>query len=140
MRDDAHTTHTEQGCASMLGIVEILQCGRQAMRLDTGPLENTEHHRRDCLVELEHDVADETVADDNVDCPAIALSSGQVTALDVTNEVESSATKQLVRLLHDCIPLLRLFPNAQQANCWVVATENVLGVNGTKASELHQLV
>src|SRR5256885_14185891 len=100
MRDDADAAHAQQRRPAMLGIIEVLESRRKPFGLDAGALENTEHHRRYGLIELEHDVTDESIADDDVDGSPIALASWQIAALDVADEVQAGFAQHLVRFLH----------------------------------------
>ncbi len=103
-------------------------------------LQHPDHHRRDRLVELEHDVANEAVADDDVDRSAIAAAGREVAALDVALEVHACGPQQLVGFLDDRVPLLRFLADAEEADDRVVATQHVLGVHGAESRELHELL
>src|SRR6185437_1658275 len=102
------------------------------------------HHRHDHarhrLVELEHDVADEAVADDDIDRAAAAAAGENVAAFDVAGEVEVRRLEQLVRILDGGIALFRLFADAQQSHRGIGAIEDVFGVHGAYPCELHQFV
>ncbi len=105
--------HAEQRRAAMLGVVELLERASQSCRFDAGGLlEEADDHRRDGLVELEHDVADEAVADDDVECAASRLASRQVAPLDVADEVESSGGEELRAL-----PSRRRCPSPAPRRC-----------------------
>ena len=55
-------------------------------------------------------------------------------------KLSPDALKQLVRLLHDGVPLLRLLADAEQPDGRIRAAEDVLGVDGAEPRELHQLL
>ena len=103
-------------------------------------LQHADHHRRDRLIELEHDVPDEAVADDDVDRPAVAAARWQIAPFNVPLEVDAGVSQQLVRLLHHGVSLFRFLADAQQPHDRVVAAEHVLGIHGAQAGELDQLL
>src|SRR6185312_12838621 len=102
--------------------------------------EHGDHHRRDGLVELEDDVAHESVADDDVDRAAITSPGRQISSFDVALEVDASRAKQMVRFFHGGVSLFRLFTDAEQSNNRVVSTKDVLGIDGSESCELHELL
>ena len=109
VRDHADAAHAEQRRAAVLGVVEVLERLHERFRLETGVrLQHRDHHRRDRLVELEHDVANEAVADDDVDRPAIAAAGREVAPFDVALEVHAGGSEELVGFLDDRVALLRL--------------------------------
>src|SRR5215208_3451998 len=68
MTDDAHAAHAQQWRAAVLGVVEVLERPGELLRVEVGTLgEHADERGRDALVELEEHVADEAVADDDVD-------------------------------------------------------------------------
>ena len=88
----------------------------ELLGVDARLREGADHQRRDRLVELEHDVADEAVADDDVHRLVLGAASGEVAALDVADEVEPRGLEELVRLLRDRVALLGLLADAQQTD------------------------
>src|SRR5687768_3056465 len=100
--------------------------------------EKARHHRRDRFVELEDDIADEAVADDDIERPAITFALGQVAPLDIALKAEARGKEQLMRFLHHRVSLLRLFPYAKQADGGIGASENTFGIRGAKPRERHQ--
>ena len=99
VRDDADAVDAEQRRAAVLGVVELLERVHHRFLIDARLGEQADDERRDRLVELEHDVADEPVADDDVDRAAVALPGRQVAPLDVADEVEPGRLEELVRFL-----------------------------------------
>ena len=94
--DDADAAHAEQRRAAVLGVIEMLRAPLRAC-LCRSPARRARGSTIigiDGLVELEHDVADEAVADDDVDRAAIARAGGKIASLDVAVEVEACALKQ----------------------------------------------
>ena len=88
VRDDAHALHAEERRAAVLGVVEVLEPCLELRGIDAGVAERLDHERRDALVELEQHVADEAVADDDVEVVMVGAAGGKVASLDVADEVE----------------------------------------------------
>ena len=115
MADDAHALDAEQRRAAVLGVVELLECRHDLALLHASLDQQPHHERRDRLVELEHDVADEAVTDDDVEVAGVAAAGGQVPALDVADEVEAGRLQHRVGFLGDRVALLGFLADAQQA-------------------------
>src|SRR6185436_1413956 len=105
-----------------------------------GVLEQADDERRDRLIELEHDVADEAIADDDVDRSAITSAGREIATFDIADEVDPGRLQELVRLLDDGVALLRFFADAEQADGGIVASEDVFGVDDAEPGELRELV
>ena len=85
--------------------------------------------------DLEHDVADETVADDDV-----CLAGHHVAALDVADEIERRFGQELERLLRQFVPLGRFFTDGKQAHAGVRVLQEVLRVDLAHDGELQEMV
>ena len=140
MRDDAHALDAEQWCAAVIGVVEAAEDLRDHVLLDAARREHAEDELRHRLVELEQHVADEAIADDDVERAARASRGQDVTPFDVADEVEPRTREQLVRFLHGRVPLLGFLAVAQQSDRGLGAAEDVLGVDGAEPRELHELL
>src|SRR3954469_15485673 len=139
MRDDAHSAHTEQRRTADLGVVERLECAPELVVAHADGLEHPADHRRDGLVELEDDVADEAVADHDIEGPAVAGAGGDIASFDVAEEVESRLLQETMRLLGNGVSLFGLLSNREQSDGRVRALEDVLGVHDAESRELYEL-
>ena len=101
--------------------------------------EDTNDERCDGFVKLEHDIPNETIADDDIERTALARAGGQIATLEITVKVEPSLPKEQVRLLHDGVSLLRLLPNGEQTNRGIGTAEDAFSVNRAKPGKLEEL-
>ena len=140
MTDDAHAFHAKQRRAAVLGIIQLSQ--RRANRLLLHPLldEHANHQRCDCLVELENDIADETVTHHDIQISIVTRPRGQVASFAVAEKIQTGFREQRVRFLRDRVALLRLFANAEQADGGIRASEDVLCVDRANTRKLHELI
>src|SRR6266542_4258592 len=140
MTDDAHATHSEQRCAPVVGRIERRESGVEHRLIEGwNRREQGNDHRHHRLVELEYDVADEAVADDDVNRPAIADSGGQVPAFNVPVKVESCRLEQRMRGFRRRVAFLLLFADAEQPDDRSVPAEDELGIDRAEPGELNQL-
>src|ERR1051325_9470523 len=117
MADDADTATAEERRAAISGRIESLERRLDVLGIETGMLAQDAHHQRsDCLVELEHDVADEAIAHDDVKGTAITGARRQIPTLEISVEVESGFLEECMRFLDHGISLLCLLPDRQQSN------------------------
>src|SRR6185437_15781088 len=123
-----------------IGRVEAFERNLHLLGVDFRVLAEDAHHQwSDCLVKLEDDVTDKTVANDHIEGTTIAGASGKITAFDVAVEVESSLLKEHVRLLHHRVALLRLLADREEPDRRIGAAEDALSVNCANPRELEQL-
>src|SRR5581483_2941521 len=85
-------------------------------------------------------IADEPIADHDIDGGAGAAAGEDVPSLDIPDEVDLDLLEQPVRLLDGGVPLLGFLANAEESDRRIGAAEDVLGVDGAEPSELHQLL
>src|SRR5690606_28373538 len=83
---------------------------------------------------LEHDIADEAVADDHVD-----RALEDVVAFDIAAEVQRAAAQQLGRLFDDLVALDDFFADVQQTDGGIVAVVDRLGQGRAHDGELQQV-
>ena len=101
--------------------------------------QHAHHQRGNSLVEFEYDIADEAIADDDVELTAIAGARGKITPFDVAVKVESRFLEEHVRLLHHRVALFRLLADREETNGRIGAAEDALSVNCANPRELEQL-
>ena len=140
MTDDADATHSKERRAAVVAGIEALERAPNVLGIDARLLaQKSEDHRGNRLVKLEHDVADESVADDDVEWTAVARASREITAFEIAVEIEDRLLEERMRLLYDRVAFCRLLANRQESNRRIRPTENALRVNRAKPGELQQL-
>src|SRR5260370_14462265 len=94
------------------------------------------HEFKHTLAAFQHDIADKTVADDDVSDPFM-----DIPALNVANEliVKSAGIEKSVGILCQVVPLGFLGANVHEANGWFFALINVPGENAAHAAVSIQL-
>src|SRR5438270_1412794 len=102
--------------------------------------EDTHHQWSDGFIEFEDDVADEAIADDDVERPTVAGAGGKISTLNVAVKIEPGFLEEHMRLLHDGVSLLRLLSDRKESDRRVGATEDALSVNCAKPGKLEQLL
>src|SRR5437870_13896946 len=85
--------------------------------------EDTNDQRRDGFVKLEHDIPDETIADDYIEWTALARTGGQIATFESAMKVEPCLPNTAARLLSDGVSLLRRLSNGAQASRGVGTAE-----------------
>jgi len=140
MTNNADASHSKERRAAVFAGIEPLERGPYVFGVDARVLTQKAHdHGSHGLVELEHDVTHESVADDDIERAAVARTRRKIAAFEIAVEVEARLLEKSIRLLDHRVSLLRLFANGQESNGGIRTTINALRVNRAKPRELQQL-
>src|SRR5215471_13718029 len=123
--DDASAAHAEQRSAAILGVIQALLERREStlgkriadLTGDGGLQRIAEEfleHVHQALADLECDVADEAVANDDVD-----LARVHVAAFDVADEIEPQALEQRPGRARHVVALVIFLADRENADAWI---------------------
>ena len=143
MADDGHPAHAEQRGAAIGRVVQMadqLAHARPLEDIGRAVADEADEHPSGRLVEFEHHIAHESIADHHVDGDAPLRPGQDVPTFDVSGVVETrGALEQLVDLAHDRGALLFLLAHVEEADDRIGPAQQVSHVDGAEIGEADQL-
>ncbi len=141
MTDDTHSANSEERRASVNRRVERAECLHHPVHVHVGiALEEVEDHRNHAFIELEHYVADESIAHHDVDWTTITCGGRKIATFHVSLEVESRGAKKSVRFLRDRVAFGLFLTDVEKSNDRILSAENRFSVHRAEPGELYELL